>query len=83
MDLDIEFVASHNWGPEMHERLMWLQKNEPVYWSEKDQLWVITGYEDVSYVSKNQQLYTSAEGVRPGNPAKLGLIDEGEPRHGW
>jgi cytochrome P450 family 142 subfamily A polypeptide 1 len=82
MDLDIEYAASQNWGAEMHERLMHLQKNDPVYWSEKDQLWVITGYDDVSYVSKNQQLFTSAEGVRPGNPAKLGLIDEPEPRHG-
>jgi cytochrome P450 family 142 subfamily A polypeptide 1 len=82
MDLDIEYAASQNWGAEMHERLMYLQKNDPVHWSEKDQLWVITGYDDVSYVSKNQQLFTSAEGVRPGNPAKLGLIDEPEPRHG-
>ncbi|MBW2274070.1 MAG: cytochrome P450 [Deltaproteobacteria bacterium] len=82
MDLDIEFLAAHNWGPEMHERLMWLQKNEPVYWSEKDQVCVVTRHDDVSYVSKNQQIFTSGQGVRPGNPAKLGLIDEDEPRHG-
>jgi cytochrome P450 family 142 subfamily A polypeptide 1 len=36
----------------------------------------------VSYVSKHQELFTSEHGVRPRNPAKLGLIDEGEPRHG-
>ena len=81
MDLDIEFVASQNWDDAMPERLAWLRDNDPVYWSDKDQLWVVTDFENVSLVSKDQRLFTSAEGVRPGNPAKLGLIDEGEPRH--
>ena len=39
------------------------------------------GSDDVAYVSKGQELFTSEHGVRPGNPAKFGLIDEGEPRH--
>jgi cytochrome P450 family 142 subfamily A polypeptide 1 len=81
MDLKIEFLASQNWDENMEERLAWLRENEPVYWSDKDQLWVLTSFEDVSYVSKHQELFTSAAGVRPGNPAKLGLIDEDEPRH--
>ncbi len=34
------------------------------------------------YVSKDQDLFTSAHGVRLGNAPKIGLIDEGEPRHG-
>jgi cytochrome P450 family 142 subfamily A polypeptide 1 len=81
MDLKIEFLASQNWDENMEERLAWLRENEPVYWSDKDQLWIVTSFEDVSYVSKHQELFTSAAGVRPGNPAKLGLIDEDEPRH--
>jgi cytochrome P450 family 142 subfamily A polypeptide 1 len=66
----------------MAERLRWLRNHEPVYWAEKADLWVVTRFEDVVTVSKDQQRFTSADGVRPGNPAKLGLIDEGEPRHG-
>jgi len=81
MDMDIEFLASENWGPEMDARLAWLREHDPVHWSEKDQLWVVTRFEDVAYVSKHQELFTSEHGVRPRNPAKLGLIDEGEPRH--
>ena len=81
MDLKIEFLASQNWDENMEERLAWLRENEPVYWSDKDQLWVVTSFEDVSYVSKHQELFTSAAGVRPGSPTKLGLIDEDEPRH--
>jgi cytochrome P450 family 142 subfamily A polypeptide 1 len=65
----------------MPARTKWLRENAPVYWAEKSGVWVISKFEDVATVSKNQELFTSAEGVRPGNPAKLGLIDEGEPRH--
>jgi len=81
VDVNIEFLASQNWDDSMEERLAWLRENDPVHWSDKDQLWVVTRFEDVAYVSKHQELFTSAAGVRPGNPAKLGLIDEDEPRH--
>jgi cytochrome P450 family 142 subfamily A polypeptide 1 len=81
IDVDIEYLSASNWSESIWPRLDWLRENQPVYWSEKDQIWIVTRFEDVSYVSKNQQIFTSALGVRPGNPAKIGLIDEGEPRH--
>ena len=82
MDLDIAYTDSRNWDTEMPARFKWLRENEPVYWSEKDDLWVISSYEHVSNASKRQDLFTSAKGVRPGNPVMIGLIDEDEPRHG-
>jgi cytochrome P450 family 142 subfamily A polypeptide 1 len=82
VNLDIEFLASKNWDEQMSDRLRWLRENDPVHWSSKDDLWLVTKYDDVVAVSKDQELFTSAQGVRPGNPAKIGLIDEGEPRHG-
>ncbi|MGH0038561.1 MAG: cytochrome P450 [Myxococcota bacterium] len=82
VDVNVDYVDSTNWTPEMAERLRWLRDHEPVYWAEKSNLWVVTRFEDVVTVSKDQGLFTSGRGVRPGNPAKLGLIDEEEPRHG-
>jgi cytochrome P450 family 142 subfamily A polypeptide 1 len=82
MDLNVEFLAATSWDEEMPARMRWLQQHDPVHWSEKDQVWVLTRFEDVSYVSKNQQLFTSEHGVRPHQGTKLGLIDEAEPRHG-
>lgn len=83
MDVDVAFLDSANWHPEeMRERMRWLREHDPVRWSDKDGLWLVSRYEDVAYCSKHQELFTSAHGVRPGNPAKLGLIDEDEPRHG-
>ncbi len=80
-DIDVAYSDSSNWiEADMRERFLWLRNNEPVYWSEKDQMWVITKHDDVEYVSKHQQIFTSAMGVRPMD-VKIGLIDEGEPRH--
>jgi len=81
MDPNVDYLAAESWDDAMEERLAWLRANEPVYWSDASKLWVISKFEDVSYVSKNNQLFCSGQGVRPGNPVKLGLIDEDEPRH--
>ena len=79
MDVDVSYLAPESWDEQMPARFRWLRENDPVYWSEADGLWVATRYEDVAYISKHQELFTSAQGVRPG--LKIGLIDEGEPRH--
>jgi cytochrome P450 family 142 subfamily A polypeptide 1 len=82
MNVEVSYLESKNWGElEMRERFSWLRENDPVYWSEVDQLWVMTKYDDVVFCSKNQDFFTSAEGVLPGGAGKLGLIDEAEPRH--
>jgi cytochrome P450 family 142 subfamily A polypeptide 1 len=82
VEVNVAFLAADSWDEKMPARMRWLRENEPVHWSEQDGVWVVSRYEDISTVSKNQQLFTSSQGVRPNNPAKLTLIDEGEPRHG-
>ena len=79
--LDVDFLDSANWDGSMPERLRWLRERDPVYWSEASRCWVLAKYHDVSEVSKDQDRFTSALGVRAKNPVKLGLIDEAEPRH--
>lgn len=82
MDVDVAFLDPRTWDRHVHARMRWLRENDPVHWSQKDGCWVISKFEDVAYVSKHQELFTSAHGVRVGNAPKIGLIDEGEPRHG-
>ncbi|MEE2665952.1 MAG: cytochrome P450 [Myxococcota bacterium] len=69
------------WDGAMWEQLRWLRTNDPVHWSELDQLFVLTRFEDTAYVSKHNDLFCSGDGVLPVNGIKLGLIDEDEPRH--
>ena len=83
VDVDIAYLDSRNWDEEaMLERSRWLRDHDPVHWSDKDGLWVISRFEDVWAVSKDQETFTSGQGVRPGLDIKIGLIDEEEPRHG-
>ena len=81
MDVNVDFLAAETWDEAMPERLRWLQANDPVHWSPVNELWVVSKYADVSYVSKNNRLFCSGHGVRPGSTVKIGLIDEDEPRH--
>jgi cytochrome P450 family 142 subfamily A polypeptide 1 len=81
MDPNIDYMAASSWDHTMPARMKWLRENDPVFWSERNQFWVLSKFEDVSYVSKNHDIFCSGFGVRPGNPVKLGLIDEDEPRH--
>lgn len=70
------------WDEPMWDHLRWLRENDPIHWSEATNMFIISKFEDVSYISKNHQIFCSGGGVLPGNPAKLSLIDEDEPRHG-
>jgi len=79
--LDVDFLDSANWDASMPERLRWLREHDPVYWSEASRCWILAKYHDVTDVSKDQERFTSALGVRANYPVKLGLIDEAEPRH--
>lgn len=82
LDVNVAYLDPASWDASIHERMRWLRRNDPVHWSEKDGCWILSKYEDVALVSKDQELFTSAFGVRLGNAPKIGLIDEGEPRHG-
>ena len=41
----------------------WLRENAPVYWDATNELWVISRHADVSHISRNQELYSAADGV--------------------
>jgi cytochrome P450 family 142 subfamily A polypeptide 1 len=82
-NIDIDFGHASAWNEEMLERTRWLRKHAPVYWSEKTGAYILTRFADVAHVSKNAELFCSGEGVLPGRlNAKIGMIDEDEPRHG-
>lgn len=81
--IDVDFSQSATWDAEMPERTRWLRENAPVYWSEATEAFIISRYQDVVHVSKHNEIFCSGEGVLPGKiAAKIGMIDEDEPRHG-
>jgi cytochrome P450 family 142 subfamily A polypeptide 1 len=73
--------VSESWDETLLDRTRWLRKYDPVHWSEKTQHWILTRFDDISYVSKNSRLFCSGQGILPGITVRQGLIDEDAPRH--
>ena len=59
----------------------WLREHSPIHWDERNQLWVISRHADVSHVSRDQELYSAAEGVRPKVAAPMSIISMDDPEH--
>jgi cytochrome P450 family 142 subfamily A polypeptide 1 len=81
MMMQLDIMDAQTWGDGVWDRLRWLRENDPIHWDEKNQLWVLSKYEDVLYVSKHHRIFCSGEGVRPNMPVKLSMLDMDEPRH--
>jgi cytochrome P450 family 142 subfamily A polypeptide 1 len=59
----------------------WLRHNAPLWWDAAYELWVVSRYEDVSHISRHQELYSAAQGVRPRVAAPMSLISMDDPEH--
>jgi cytochrome P450 family 142 subfamily A polypeptide 1 len=68
-----------------HDVFRWMRENDPVYRDEKNGLWVVSKYEDVSYVERHPELFCSAQGVRPkgggGGADALSIVSMDDPEH--
>ena len=64
VDPNVDYLDSLAWDDAMPERTAWLRDNAPVYWAEKSNVFVVSRFEDVVAVSKDQKLFTSGQGVR-------------------
>jgi len=81
IEIDIDFTRPESWVRDMADRTRWLREHAPVYWSEKSQLWLVSRFADVSRISTDPELFSSAHGVRPGSAMRFGLLEESGPRH--
>ena len=59
----------------------WLREHSPVHWDAKNQLWVLSRHAEVSLVSRNQERYSAADGVRPRVAAPMSIISMDDPEH--
>jgi cytochrome P450 family 142 subfamily A polypeptide 1 len=63
------------------EAYRWLRQHSPVHWDAKNELWVISRHADVSHISRHQERYSAAEGVRPKVAAPMSIISMDDPEH--
>lgn len=59
----------------------WLRSYSPIHWDAKNELWLIARHEDVSYISRNDEIFSAAQGVRPRVQAPMSIISMDDPEH--
>ncbi|HET9728383.1 MAG TPA: cytochrome P450, partial [Acidimicrobiia bacterium] len=66
-----------------HDVFRWIREHDPVHRDERNGLWVISKYEDVSYVERHPELFCSGQGVRPkgGGADALSIVSMDDPEH--
>jgi cytochrome P450 family 142 subfamily A polypeptide 1 len=66
-----------------HDVFRWIRENDPVHWDDKNELWVISKYDDLSYVERHPELFCSGQGVRPagGGADNLSIVSMDDPEH--
>ena len=63
------------------EAYRWLRTHSPIHWDTRNELWLIARHADVSHISRNPELYSAAEGVRPRVAAPMSIISMDDPEH--
>ncbi len=66
---------------EQHEEFRQLRQTEPVWWDEKNKVWLVTRIDDVRYVSRTPKLFCSSKGVLIGNDTEVSLVSMDDPHH--
>jgi cytochrome P450 family 142 subfamily A polypeptide 1 len=66
-----------------HDVFEWLRTNDPVHWDDRNRLWVISKYDDVSFVERQPELFCSGRGIRPkgGGAGNLSIVSLDDPEH--
>lgn len=59
----------------------WLRTESPIHHDTENDLYVVSRHEDVSHISRDQELYSAAQGVRPNVPAVMSIISMDDPEH--
>jgi cytochrome P450 family 142 subfamily A polypeptide 1 len=59
----------------------WLRATAPLWWDAANELWVVSRHEDVGHISRHQELYSAAQGVRPKVAAPMSIIGMDDPEH--
>jgi cytochrome P450 family 142 subfamily A polypeptide 1 len=59
----------------------WLRHNAPLWWDARNEMWIVSRHEDVSHISRHQELFSAAQGVRPKITVPMSIISMDDPEH--
>jgi cytochrome P450 family 142 subfamily A polypeptide 1 len=62
-DTNLMSLDVHTFNPDPFYK--YLREEEPLYWDKESELWAVARYEDVVFISRNTEIFSSAQGVVP------------------
>jgi cytochrome P450 family 142 subfamily A polypeptide 1 len=68
-DIDLLDLDVHVTDPE--PMYTWFRDEEPVFWDKHNEMWAVSRYEDVVFVSRHPEIFCSREGVVPKMPQDI------------
>lgn len=77
----LPLTSGEFWGRNPIGDLAWARHHDPVHWDRAGEVWGVTRYDDVLFVSKHPELFSSAGGIRPDQGPTPMLIDMDNPAH--
>ena len=80
-DKSLPLTSGAFWGADPLRDLAWARRHDPVHWDETGGVWGVTRYDDVRDVSKQPELFSNAQGIRPDTGPTPMMIDMDDPGH--
>lgn len=62
-DTNLMSLDVHTFDPDPFYK--YLREEEPLYWDKQSELWAVSRYEDVVFISRNTDIFCSGQGVVP------------------
>jgi len=78
---DVSLLDGAFYAGDPYPAFAWMRRNQPVYRDPESGVWGVTRYHDVKAVAVTPALFSSAEGIRPDQPAMPYMIDMDDPEH--
>jgi cytochrome P450 family 142 subfamily A polypeptide 1 len=75
----IDLMAGSFWGGDFHAAFTWMRANEPLF--HDGRIWAATTYDLLKDISKQPELFSNAQGIRPDAFALPMMIDFDDPEH--
>jgi len=76
---DVDLMSGAFWGGDFHPAFTWMRANEPLY--HDGRIWAATTYDLLKDVSKQPDIFSNGEGIRPDALKLPMMIDFDDPEH--
>lgn len=79
--MKFDILDPHLYAGDPYPVYKWLRNEAPLYWDERYEIWIVSKYKDIEYVSRHPELFCNRYGVLPDSDSPISIITMDDPRH--